>query len=564
MGGGLRVTLAAGVLAAAVDAVLGVGAGAAVELVARAAVWGRRARPPWWARAAAFVLAGAGGGRRGRGRGRGDRAAQQPLPCRRADGARGARGGGRRRRAGARRSRGCWRVGARGPSRTGRPGRRPCSSRRSSAAIAAAAIFVPLSARPVCSPGPRCARGGVDGAVPAALLPCGRRRRGLAPPRDSLAPGAVALAGIAYGGAAAFALARSWGDNLRFAPWTEIAVGAVIAAVGALLCWTARGRLPDEPVSVALLAAAFWFAAVGITLPSSTIAARAQGRGRARRLRRRRRSRPRRGQLDFDGDGFARALGGGDCDDRDPLVHPGAPDIPGDGVDADCDGEDATDALPPPARMVDLPATVPPDLNLLLVTIDTLRADHIGSYGYPRPTSPAIDALAAEGALFENGWAHAPSTRYSMPAIAAGRWPSAITWDESIWWPRLGPDGAHDRAGAARRRLLHGRSVQLQLLRARRSSRLRARHGRLPRRARGAARRRERADGVARFVVARDHRRRDRVRRRASRQEVLPLDPLLRSAPGVRDASRGAVVRDVARRSLRRRDPLHRPAPRSA
>ena len=50
MGGGLRVALAAGVLAASVDAVLGVGAGAAVELVARAAVWGRRVRPPLWAR----------------------------------------------------------------------------------------------------------------------------------------------------------------------------------------------------------------------------------------------------------------------------------------------------------------------------------------------------------------------------------------------------------------------------------------------------------------------------------------------------------------------------------
>ena len=90
--------------------------------------------------------------------------------------------------------------------------------------------------------------------------------------------------------------------------------------------------------------------------------------------------------------------------------------------------------------MVELPASVPRDLNLLLVTVDTLRADHLGCYGYGRPTSPAIDALAAEGTLFENGWAHAPSTRYSMPAIASGRWPSAITWDESIWWPRLGPD----------------------------------------------------------------------------------------------------------------------------
>ncbi len=145
-----------------------------------------------------------------------------------------------------------------------------------------------------------------------------------------------------------------------------------------------------------------------------------------------------RGMLDFDGDGYARALGGGDCDDSDPDVHPGALDLPGDGIDADCDGQDATDPLPPPATMAELPASVPRDLNLLLVTVDTLRADHLGCYGYGRPTSPAIDALAAEGTLFENGWAHAPSTRYSMPAIATGRWPSAITWDESIWWPRLG------------------------------------------------------------------------------------------------------------------------------
>ena len=39
---------------------------------------------------------------------------------------------------------------------------------------------------------------------------------------------------------------------------------------------------------------------------------------------------------------------------------------------------------------------------MLLVTIDTLRADHMGCYGYDRPTSPVLDALAAEGVLFEN------------------------------------------------------------------------------------------------------------------------------------------------------------------
>ena len=70
---------------------------------------------------------------------------------------------------------------------------------------------------------------------------------------------------------------------------------------------------------------------------------------------------------------------------------------------------------------------MPADLDLVFITIDTLRADHLGCYGYARPTSPAIDALAAEGALFENGWAHAPSTRYSMPAMATED-PAGALW----------------------------------------------------------------------------------------------------------------------------------------
>ena len=42
---------------------------------------------------------------------------------------------------------------------------------------------------------------------------------------------------------------------------------------------------------------------------------------------------------------------------------------------------------------------VPP--NIVLVTVDTLRADHLGLYGYPYPTSPHIDALAEEATVFE-------------------------------------------------------------------------------------------------------------------------------------------------------------------
>jgi arylsulfatase A-like enzyme len=48
--------------------------------------------------------------------------------------------------------------------------------------------------------------------------------------------------------------------------------------------------------------------------------------------------------------------------------------------------------------------------NLILVSVDTLRADHLGSYGYARRTSPQIDAFRADAVLFKNAFAHASST----------------------------------------------------------------------------------------------------------------------------------------------------------
>ena len=39
--------------------------------------------------------------------------------------------------------------------------------------------------------------------------------------------------------------------------------------------------------------------------------------------------------------------------------------------------------------------------NVLLITVDTLRADHLGCYGYHHPTSPHIDTLASQGVLAE-------------------------------------------------------------------------------------------------------------------------------------------------------------------
>jgi len=54
--------------------------------------------------------------------------------------------------------------------------------------------------------------------------------------------------------------------------------------------------------------------------------------------------------------------------------------------------------------------------NLLLVSFDTTRADRLSAYGYGRPTSPHVDALAAHGVLFEHAYTHVPST---LPAHAS-------------------------------------------------------------------------------------------------------------------------------------------------
>jgi arylsulfatase A-like enzyme len=55
--------------------------------------------------------------------------------------------------------------------------------------------------------------------------------------------------------------------------------------------------------------------------------------------------------------------------------------------------------------------------NILLVTIDTLRRDHLGAYGYPRETSPFIDSLAREGVMFEHVVTPQPQTSGSHASI---------------------------------------------------------------------------------------------------------------------------------------------------
>jgi len=73
----------------------------------------------------------------------------------------------------------------------------------------------------------------------------------------------------------------------------------------------------------------------------------------------------------------------------------------------------------------DAPEPVPQrPLNVVIVMVDTLRADHMSTYGYERPTTPFIDQLAADGIVFDWAWSQASCTFPSVNSILTSRYPS--------------------------------------------------------------------------------------------------------------------------------------------
>jgi arylsulfatase len=63
--------------------------------------------------------------------------------------------------------------------------------------------------------------------------------------------------------------------------------------------------------------------------------------------------------------------------------------------------------------------------NVVVISIDSLRYDHVGAYGYPKPTTPALDALAAQSVVFERAYAPSSFTLQSVAAILTGRLPTS-------------------------------------------------------------------------------------------------------------------------------------------
>ncbi len=152
--------------------------------------------------------------------------------------------------------------------------------------------------------------------------------------------------------------------------------------------------------------------------------------------------------VDGDGDGFPRLFCDEtcDCQDADAEISPGAVESPGNGIDDDCIDGDLV--IPQEPSIVQHPEPVPdeavlkvgptpaPDLerpNVLLITIDTLRSDHMGMYGYARDTTPRMDALAREGVVFERARSQGPMTCFSVPVLITGRYYSELVRTKSKW-----------------------------------------------------------------------------------------------------------------------------------
>ena len=67
--------------------------------------------------------------------------------------------------------------------------------------------------------------------------------------------------------------------------------------------------------------------------------------------------------------------------------------------------------------------------SIVLITVDCLRADHVGFMGYKRPTSPFLDMLANESFVVPAAIVAGVPTYYSFPAILASRYPLALGRD---------------------------------------------------------------------------------------------------------------------------------------
>jgi hypothetical protein len=124
--------------------------------------------------------------------------------------------------------------------------------------------------------------------------------------------------------------------------------------------------------------------------------------------------------IDRDHDGYSAVFGFGDCNDHDRRIHPGAVDLPLDGVDANCFNGDLKSIVhnyfnqridtSPPIKDVDARPK-----KAILVIIDTLRADAVNYSLTNNTTTPTLAEIASQSIQFTDAYAQSNNTLESFP-----------------------------------------------------------------------------------------------------------------------------------------------------
>ncbi|MCD6498749.1 MAG: sulfatase-like hydrolase/transferase [Deltaproteobacteria bacterium] len=213
--------------------------------------------------------------------------------------------------------------------------------------------------------------------------------------------GLILLAVVAAATGPAVRLAR----RLTWKGWTVVAAAFVVAVV----CWPWAGSaLNKRQVATKVLQDRSWMGGPFLKI------------GRK--------------MTDSDGDGFASSFGGGDCNDHDSKIHPGAKDVPGDGIDQDCL---AGDAKPPRvlvrinrARLAaaDPLKTFKFKGNFVVIWVDTLREDRLGIEKYRRAITPNLDKLVSQSVFFRHAFSQGNRTPHSFSSFLTSRYPSKVAW----------------------------------------------------------------------------------------------------------------------------------------
>ncbi|MBZ5709950.1 sulfatase [Nannocystis pusilla] len=128
---------------------------------------------------------------------------------------------------------------------------------------------------------------------------------------------------------------------------------------------------------------------------------------------------------DIDRDGYSFILGGGDCAPFNAAVHPFAREEPGNGIDDNCSLGDAP--VDPPRVDPPIPDT-PPPTSVILITIDTLRADHV-SWGGKRNTTPEMKKWSESGTRFIRAYTGGSWTSLALSSLFRGVYPRRLVWN---------------------------------------------------------------------------------------------------------------------------------------